>query len=64
MPKSSPKSSTKSSLGPNNTFKYVGLASAIIGGVGGLYFAFYDNLFMAFVGVILFFVGLFAINKG
>ena len=48
----------------SNTFKYVGLASAIIGGVGGLYFAFFDNLFMAFVGVILFFVGLFVINKG
>ncbi|MBC8275548.1 MAG: hypothetical protein H8E40_11360 [Chloroflexi bacterium] len=48
----------------SNTFKYVGLASAIIGGVGGLYFAFFDNMFMAFVGVILFFVGLFAINKG
>ena len=64
MPKSSPKSSSKASLKDSNTFKYVGLASAIIGGIGGLYFAFFDNLFMAFIGVILFFVGLFAINKG
>ncbi|MCJ7654265.1 MAG: hypothetical protein MUO97_03010 [Dehalococcoidia bacterium] len=64
MPKSSSKASSKASLKASNTFKYVGLASAIIGGTGGLYFAFYGNLFMAFVGVILFFVGLFAINKG
>jgi hypothetical protein len=64
MPKASSKASSKASLKASNTFKYVGLAAAIIGGVGGLYFAFEGNLFMAFVGVILFFVGLFAINKG
>ena len=59
-----PKASSKASPKASNTFKYVGFASAVIGGVGGLYFAFFDNMFMAFVGVILFFVGLFAINKG
>ena len=59
-----PKASSKASLKASNAFKYVGFASAVIGGVGGLYFAFFDNMFMAFVGVILFFVGLFAINKG
>ena len=47
----------------SNIFKYVGLAASIVGGVGGLYFAFSDNLIMTFMGVILLFFGLFAINR-
>jgi uncharacterized membrane protein len=44
-------------------YKYIGLASSIIGGVGGLYFAFSDNLIMTFIGVIILLFGLFAINR-
>ena len=45
-------------------FKYIGLGLAIVGGIGGLCFAFQDNLFLTIAGIILFFIGLFAIAKG
>ena len=47
----------------SNVYKYVGLAASIVGGGGGLYFAFTDNLIMTFIGVILLFFGLFCINR-
>ncbi len=45
-------------------FKYIGLGLAIVGGIGGLYFAFQENLFWTIAGIILFLIGLFAISKG
>lgn len=48
----------------NNTIKYIGIALAAIGGLGGLYAAFQGNWFWAFAGGILFIIGLFCIAKG